>query len=175
VHNTLRASPFLRILTAAAAVIALAAWTPSRREAPTVRIRDFSAETIVAGWAGQPLFGLRTAVPRGSSPVRYHQFWLSASYIVGSAQISKAAAGSRQFPMGGPTADNNNCFADGTCTPNRYYSASVRDDFLRKQKENLAVMFYLDNGTDFTLTVKKDLIDAYLAIVDSVSTANRAK
>jgi hypothetical protein len=49
----------------------------------------------------------------------------------------------------------------------------VPDSVLRANRDSLAVRFYGSAGSELIITVYRDLIDPYLATVDSLSAALR--
>lgn len=135
-----------------------------------IQVRDFPSSPIVEvlAWnASAPAFGLRTWVRRAGAPDRYHRFWVNTDFVGPSGRdVTQAQGLNRPLPVSYAT-DTQNCL-EGTCTPGSTLGARFLDGLLRGSKEDVAVKFITSGGTDFTVTLRRNLVDSYLAAVDSV-------
>jgi hypothetical protein len=135
------------------------------RDVPTAPIVE-----IVAWNAATPAYGLRTWVRRsGGVQDRYHRIWVSRDANPGSAEVTKAQGLDRPLPVTS-TTDTENCL-NGKCSPGTTIGARMPDGALRSSKDDVAVKFIRDSGGDFSITLRRGLVDAYLVTVDSVVTA----
>lgn len=162
-------------VVAAAAALAVAARSGDTRPAPqggpVVQVRDFpnaSIVDIVAWDAMNPQFGLRTFVRRNGTPDRYHRFWLTADFA-GARDATTAQGFSRTLQVNIQN-DNQNCW-NGKCTPTTTVGARVNDNWMRDAKGDAEVKFISSSGYEIPLSVKRGVVDAYLAAIDSVSKA----
>ncbi len=171
--------PHLRAVAIIAALgaIALCARPMAGRPVPpqggaVVQIRDFPAASIVeiVAWdVMSPAYGIRTWVRRnGGVPDRYHRFWVNSDYT-GARDVVSVSGLNRPMQLSNAT-DNQNCF-NGKCSPTSTIGARVPDGALRASKEDLAVKFVTNSGSEINLAARRSLVDAYLAAVDSVSKA----
>ena len=72
--------------------------------------------------------------------------------------------------------DRDACYAKAdVCSPPETFGAWVPDALLKANRDSLPVTFQSYNGNELHLTLHRDLIHAYLASVDSTSTALRNK
>ncbi|MEK7240810.1 MAG: hypothetical protein AAB224_09490 [Gemmatimonadota bacterium] len=136
---------------------------------PVIQVRDFPGASIVevVAWnASEPAFGLRTWVRRSGAADRYHRLWVNSDFGPGGRDVAQAQGLKRPLPVTSAT-DAQNCLA-GKCAPNSTFGARLPDGPFRESKEDVAVKFITGGGSDFTFTLRRGLIDAYLATVDSV-------
>jgi hypothetical protein len=96
----------------------------------------------------------------------YYEPWVRSLYF--------AAAPPRQFQMTGVSRDAYACYF-GKCSPFETIGVRIPDEFLREIRDSVAVTLYGRGGRELTITVRRDLIDAYLAAVDSVSAELRKR
>jgi hypothetical protein len=76
----------------------------------------------------------------------------------------------------GVTHDDRACYYDvHTCTPFEAFDLRLPDEMLRGNRDSIAVRLYGPGGTEVIVTVRRNLIDPYLAKVDSVSAALSAR
>ncbi len=141
---------------------------------PVVQVRDVPTAPIVEilAWnAAEPSFGLRSWVRRGGSADRYHRFWVAKDVVPSSGDISSAQSLNRplQTSLAG---DTQNCL-NGVCTPSQTFGARFLDNVIRSSKEDLPVKFFTGGGSDYTFTLRRPVVEAYLAAVDSVVAAQK--
>jgi hypothetical protein len=77
--------------------------------------------------------------------------------------------------MTGITRDRRSCWNFPVCSPPETYAARIPDELLRAHRDSVRVKFYSLNGREMIVTMYRDVIDKYLATVDSVSTALRRR
>lgn len=157
-----------RTIPPAAALAGTASSAPSQGGA-IIQVRDFPSAPIVEIVAWSPLapaYGVRTLVRRSGAPDRYHRLWVSTDFGPSGRDVAQAQGLSRPLPVSYAT-DTQNCL-DGKCTPGSTFGARLPDAQLRASKEDLAVKFITGGGTDFTVTMRRALVDSYLTTVDSV-------
>ncbi|MCX5761749.1 MAG: hypothetical protein NTW72_09650 [Gemmatimonadetes bacterium] len=169
--------PVLRASVVALALIAigtLAAAGPLRAQSPSgtiIQVRDLPGSPIVwvVAWnAAEPAFGLSTSVRRFGAPDRYHRLWVSLDWP-GGRDVAKAQGFNRPLPVS-TTTETQNCF-NGTCTPSATFGARLTDGPFRATQDDVPVKFVRGSGDEFTITLRRRLIDAYLGTVDSVAAA----
>ena len=168
-------------------------------EPPIVQVREFPHSSIVSVVAWSPdesAYGLRAGISRqGSSLIRDHRLSLSTyrlgrnsvpdrrTYLTPVSLSSRSAPGgvaetatpARQLvKVAGIFRDDRACFYDvETCTPFETIEVRLPDEMLRANRDSVAVRLYGRGGTEMIITVRREIIDAYLAKVDSVSAALR--
>lgn len=136
-----------------------------------VQVRDFPAASVVeiVAWnAMEPTYGIRTWVRRNGATDRYHRLWVSVD-VPNGRDVSNAQGFNRPLPVTTAT-DAQNCF-NGKCSPTSTFGARIPDGPFRASKEEVPVKFITGSGAEITMTLRRSLIDAYLATVDSVATA----
>ena len=165
-----RTLPFV----AAAAALAIVSRSGNSRPAPqggaVVQVRDFpnsSTIDIVAWDAMNPQWGLRTFVKRNNGqPDRYHRFWVNSDYP-GGRDVSTAQGLNRTLQVNTQN-DNQNCY-NGKCTPTSTFGGRINDNWIRDAKGDVDVRFLTSSSSEINLSVKKGVVEAYLAALDSVS------
>jgi len=80
----------------------------------------------------------------------------------------------RVLKMTGTSRDIYACYF-GSCSPFETLGVRIPDELLRANRDSVAVRFYGRGGRELIVTVRRDLIDAYLSSVDSVSAALRRR
>lgn len=166
------------IVLDAAAITASATDTVSAPdEAPTVELRYFSYSPTVAvvAWPGETAgYGLRSSVRRDGSLVRDHRLYVGTLYEPWVRELRIATAPPRQFRILGVSRDTYACYW-GKCSPFETLGVRIPDEFLRASRDSVDVTLYGWGGRELTITLRRDLIDAYLAAVDSVTAALRKR
>jgi hypothetical protein len=76
--------------------------------------------------------------------------------------------------MMGVSRDGFACYF-GKCSPFEVLEVRIPDDFLRSARDSVAVTLSGWGGRQLTLPIRRDLIDAYLTAVDSVSAQLRRR
>jgi hypothetical protein len=115
---------------------------------------------------------LRTSIRRDGSIVRDHNLYVGTYYEPWVRRLYLAAAPPRQFRMLGVSRDAFAC-RFGKCSPFETIGVRIPDAYLRANRDSLPITLRGWDGRDLTITVRRGLIDAYLAAVDSVSAALR--
>jgi hypothetical protein len=145
---------------------------------PIVQVRGYrqsSVVSVVAWDAGESDFGLRTSVSRTGKLVgglRYgdHSLYLSpflARQMGGFAHAAVMPAG--QLLLGtGTRRDSYSCFYGRSCSPMVTVAVRVPDSLLRANRDSLVVTFFPRTLDPWTITLRRELIAAYLQKVDSV-------
>ena len=188
-------NPFSRRLVSAAFLVGFAGCAPpivldtasitpapvdtavAPEEAPTVELRyfSFSPTVSVVAWSGENSdYGLRSWVRRDGSLVRDHRLYVATLYEPWVRGLRLATAAPKQFRMLGVSRDTYACYW-GKCSPFETIGVRIPDEVLRASRDSVAVTLYGWSGRELTITVRRDLIDAYLAAVDSVSAALRKR
>lgn len=147
---------------------------PPLQRGAIVQVRAYpSSSTIeVVAWnPAEPNFGLRTWVRRGGAPDRYHRLWVAMDFNPAGSDVAKAQGLNRPFPVTTAT-DTQNC-VELTCSPDATFGARIPDGPFRDNKENLSVKFITGSDVEINITMRRPLIDAYLAAVDSVIAAQK--
>lgn len=168
---------------------------------PIVEVREFPRSSIVSvvAWSpDEPDFGLNARLLRGDgSLVRDHRLYVS-TYYMGNVPTSDPRVYTRPVTLGRPTRlhgvvqtvtpekqlleatgithDDHACYYDKhTCTPFETFDVRVPDEMLRANRDSVAIRLYGRGGMEMVVTLRRDLIDPYLAKVDSVSASLRNK
>jgi hypothetical protein len=159
-----------------------------------VQVRGYyrSSTVDIVAWApDEPDYGLRASVRRDGELAMDHRFYVSSYYLgvgffyrTGSTLRLGEAFARRRFvemiapheqflELTGISRDIHNCFGWPTCSPFQTRGARIPDSLLRQSRDSLAVRFYDSNGAELILTLRREVIDPYLAAVDSVTAALR--
>ena len=168
---------------------------------PVVEVREFPRSSIVSvvAWSpAEPDFGLNARLLRGDgSLIRDHRLYVS-TYYMGNVPTSDPRVYTKPVSLGRPsrvhgvvqtvtpakklleatgiTRDDRACYYDKhTCTPFETFDVRVPDEMLRANRESVAIRLYGRAGLETIVTLRRDLIDPYLAKVDSVSASLRNK
>lgn len=142
-------------------------------EPATVQVRYFSFSPVVSVVAWSPAeagYGLRAWIRRDGSLIRDHRIYVSTYYEPAVRAYPHAAVPPRKLLMTGIAHDVYACYFGDSCSPFESYGARIPDDLLRASTDSIAVTFYgRRGGPGLTVTVRRELIEAYLEKVDSVS------
>jgi hypothetical protein len=168
---------------------------------PIVEVREFPRSSIVSvvAWSpDEPDFGLNARLRRGDgSLIRDHRLYVS-TYYMGNVPVSDPRIYTRPVVLGKPTRlhgvvetvtpaeqlvevtgithDDHACYYGvHTCTPFETFDVRIPDEMLRANRDSVAIRLYGRGGTEMIVTLRRDLIDPYLAKVDSVSASLRNK
>ena len=182
----------LRALVVAASVAALPACAPAivldppvpspgpqleDAQPPTIELRyfSFSPTVSVVSWpAEENWYGLRASVRRNGSIVRDHRLYVSTYFEPWMRTMYRAAIAPRELKVLGVSRDSYACHF-GRCSPFETFSVRVPDDLLRATRDSVTVTLYGTGNRQLMVTLRRDLIDPYLASVDSVSAALRRR
>lgn len=146
-------------------------------EPPTIEVRyfPFSPTVSVVGWTATDAgYGLRAWLRRDGSLVRDHRLYVSTYYVPQMRSFHLAAVPPRALKMTGTSRDIYACYF-GRCSPFETLGVRIPDELLRANRDSVAVRFYGRGGRELVVTVRRDLIDAYLSSVDSISAALRRR
>jgi hypothetical protein len=157
--------------TSPPAVSVPAAEPEAEPEPPRVQVRhfSFSPEVAVLAWgAADAAYGLRASLDRSGALVRDHRLYVSAYYEPALAAFPRAKLASRPLMVNGIRSDPWACHF-GDCSPPRAFEARIPDDLLRSHRDSAVIRFHADDGRELILRVAPEVVDAYLAAVDSVS------
>jgi len=148
-----------------------------------VRYYDFSPTVSVVAWDGeQSAYGLRAIVRRDGTLVEgEHQLYVSTYYFPDYRAFARAnwhaftrsMELSRPLRFAGVFHDIHQCEGVSNCSPYETFNARIPDEFLKAGHDSLVVKLYSRNGREEILTLHRDVIDAYLEKVASVSEALR--
>jgi hypothetical protein len=163
-------------------------------EAPIVQVRSFphSAVVSVVAWSpDEPEYGLRASLARDGELIRDHQLYVSTDYEnvsispYVSAVYSRASARrnfvettapvERVLLSAGVSRDIDACSGWPKCSPLMIRTVRVPDEFLRSNRDSLAVRFYGREGSELIIAIHRELIDPYLQKFDSVRAVLRKK
>ena len=158
--------------------------TAARAEPPIVQVRQFpsSARVSVVGWTSdETAYGLRAEVSRAGDLVGGyrrgdHRLYLTPVYVSDKGGFSHA-----MLPPGallrrmGVSTDYDACRYGDSCSPRETIGIGIPDSVLRTHRDSLVVLFRRTSASDWTITLRRELIDAYLGAVDSVAATLRRK
>jgi hypothetical protein len=159
------------LLTVAGAAVLIGAVHAPPQGGIIVQVRDFTGAAtvdVVAWTSSDPTFGLRTFVRRAGGPDRYHRLWVNID-VAGVRDVAKAQGFDRPLRVSTET-DAQNCY-NGKCSPTSTVGARMFDEQLRSSKGDVVVKFITPTSSEIDYTLRRALIDAYLATVDSVAKA----
>ena len=155
---------------------------------PIVQVRELPNSPTIAVVAWEPddnAFGLRTELRRDGSLVSDHQLYISTYYDGTIAltrsrllkranwNVAEAVVPTHQVLLStGVSRDQYHCYW-GACSPYELRGIRIRDEMLRSNRDSIAVRLYGRGDRELVVTVRRDLIDAYLSKVDSVAAALR--
>lgn len=151
-----------------------------------VVVRDYwgSPRASVVAWSDDEDWqGLRAAVLRDGTVAYDHTLYLSAYAVPNLAALRQAnwyafsdtAVGGHELQIQGVAADQFNCQGKKGCSPYVTFRARVPDALLRQTHDSLVVKVVNREGFETMIALRGDLIASYLATVDSVSAARKAK
>jgi len=151
---------------------------------PVIQVRDYpaAASVSVVGWSPEETaYGLHARVARdGTVEGGYrrgdHRLYLSTIYVTHMGGFLHAVAPSgKMLPRGGVIRDVHACDGGDECAPRETIGVSIPDELLRANSDSLVVKFYATPAREWNVTLRRDLIDAYLQAVDSVAASRRVR
>jgi hypothetical protein len=178
---------------ATTAVTASSATPADSAPPPIVQVRDFSHSALVDVIAWSPdesEYGLRSSLLRDGTLVHgehelfvstYYESvrispYLNASYSRSNGRrntVMTTAPEAHLLLSAGVRRDPQACIEWPICSPLTIQAVRVPDELLRANRDSFAVRFYGRANSALIVSVYRDLIDAYLRKVDSVSAALR--
>ncbi len=143
---------------------------------PIVQVRDSwrSADVGVFAWDEEDAgVGLSTAVTRwgelvGGNRFGDHRLYMSPLYSQDNGGFKYATVGTRRLLRLAAKRDSYACFYGKNCSPSVSYGVRIPDDLLRANRDSLVVTFHPAVYEPWTITLRAELITAYLSRVDSV-------
>lgn len=147
-------------------------------ERATVQVRYFSFSPTISIVAWSPTeagYGLRAWIRRDGSLIRDHRLYVSTYSDPALRAFSRAVVPPSVLLMTGISPDVYACYFSRRCSPSETFGARIPDEVLRAHRDSLVVTFYGGGGREFMITVRRDLIDAYLAAVDAISAELRSR
>jgi len=155
-----------------------AALAAQARDSVTVQVRDYPGSptvSVVAWNIDEDGFGLRGTLRRSDGTLVYgHRFYISTYFEPAMRSYHLATTSSMGLEILGVSRDSYACFY-GRCSPMQAIGVRVPDDVLRANRDSLPIRFIGRGGRELTVTVYRDVIDAYLAKVDSLAAAIRVR
>lgn len=149
---------------------------------PVVQVREFwrsSVVSVVAWDADDAAFGLRSSVSRtgelvGGPRFGDHRLYMTPLYAQDMGGFKYASVTLRELLLGaGAQRDPYSCFYGRECSPMVTVGVSLPDSLLRANQDSLVVTFFPTVRKPWTITLRRELIAAYLQKVDSVAAAQR--
>jgi hypothetical protein len=150
---------------------------------PIHQVRDYpgaSIVTVVAWSPGEPWFGLRGHVNRSGELVGAHRIG-DHRLFVATTDANELGGFTRAsivpVPPGpvllhtGPATDPEACNRTAVCAPSSIYTIQIPDALLRARRDSLVVTFTGGRYAEWRVSLGRDLVDAYLRVVDSVAVA----
>jgi len=146
--------------------------------APVVQVRTYpyASSVSIVGWSpDDDDVGLRASLRRDGTPygnykVGDHQLYVSAILVQNMGGfIHASVVPGRYLPRAARLRDYDACRYGKECSPQSTVGLSMSDSILRAAPDSLVVRFQRTVGEDWTVTLRHDLIVAYLGVVDSVS------
>lgn len=142
----------------------------------TVQVRDIPntpSIAIVAWTPGSGEYGLRTRIGRdgehlGVSRKGEHRLYLDSKFAENQGGFAHASVNGKVLRSTGSERDMDAC-KFGECSPQTTVGVGVSDEVLRENKDKFVVQLRPRGQRPWEITLRQDLIEAYLAAVDSVS------
>jgi hypothetical protein len=145
---------------------------------PIVQVREFwrSATVSVVAWdKDDAAFGLRTAVTRNGTLVggnRFgdHRLYMTPLLVQNMGGFAHAAVMPKKEVLlaVGTQRDSYSCFYGKQCSPMVTLGIRIPDSLLRANRDSLVVTFFPRVREPWTITLRRELITAYLEKVDLV-------
>ena len=144
---------------------------------PVVQVREFwrsSVVDVVAWDTDDADFGLRASVSRtgtlvGGRKFGDHRLFMTPFFAYNNGGFKYAAVTmGRPLLAARPQRDPYSCFYGKRCSPMVTVGVGVPDSLLRANRDSLVVTFLPRVDEPWTITLRRELITAYLTKVDSV-------
>jgi len=144
---------------------------------PVVQVRDFPHASVASVFAWEPddaQMGLSTSVTRtgklvGGLRAGDHQLYIDViqARLMGGFKYA-TVAGDYLLLRTKARRDSEACFYGRVCTPMISVGVRIPDSLLRANRDSLVVTFHPVAMQPWTVTLRPELITAYLQRVDSV-------
>ncbi|MGH7520947.1 MAG: hypothetical protein ACREMI_06685 [Gemmatimonadales bacterium] len=144
----------------------------------TIEVRYYahSPTVTIVGWdAGDAGYGLRAWLRRDGSLIEDHRLYVGTYYPRRRPVFTRAMASSRPVRLTGVSRDVHACVGGKPCSPLETFGALISDELLRSNLDSIPVTFYDRGERVLVITLRRDLIDAYLGRLDSVVAVMRKK
>lgn len=151
---------------------------------PVIQVRRFPSASVVSvlGWdENEPFYGLRAEVNQAGDrvgPFRRGDHWLylNTTLVENMGRYLRATADHDiLLPSRGMRRDEFACNLSDACAPATTVAVRMPDSLLRAAKDSVVVTFYSPSHDDWTVSLPRELISRYLAVVDSVSASRRRR
>lgn len=159
------------------ALICAAVLAATAAASNVIQVRDVpNANTVsVLAWSvGESNFGIRTRIGRdgkivGEGRAGDHRLYVDAAVADAKGGFTRAVVPpSTNLRLLNKEKDTDAC-RFGACSPMEAYGVNLADKLLRESKGDIVVQFRPSTGDNWEYTLRRDLISAYLATVDSVA------
>jgi len=147
---------------------------------PILQVRDDPKSPFVGilAWdANQPEFGLRTRVDRngkhlGEGRAGEHRLFINTAHVEANGAFNTAVAHTGKVLRKEATVrDVDACRFNNVCAPQSTLGLAIADDVLRANRDSFVVTLRVPASRPWTVRLDKNVIEAYLNTVDSVSAA----
>lgn len=150
--------------------------TPAQPVTIEVRYYAHSPTVTIVGWdATESAYGLRAWLRRDGSLIIGHRLYVSTYYTAATPAFTRAATPTRPLQLTGISHDVYSCVGGPPCSPPETFGAFIPDAVLRSDRDSLAVTFYDRANPKLPITIHRNVIDAYLGVLDSVVAVMRRK
>ena len=176
-------SPFGRHAAPVAPAVQPSTGNDTTPPPPIVQVRDYwrAASVSVLAWDEYDRgFGLRTSIDRrgilhGGLRSGDHRLYVDAVYAWTMGGFTHAAIMPDTLLLStGGQRDLYACFYNHKqCSPMFTIGVRIADSLLRAHRDSLVVTFVRRNELPWTITLRRDLITAYLRAVDSIVAERR--
>ena len=159
-----------------------AASDPDAVQQPVVQVREFWRSSVIAvvAWdVDDAAVGLRSSVSRtgelvGGLRLGDHRLYMTPLYARDMGGFKYASVTLGELLLGaGAHRDLYSCYYGKDCSPMVTVGVGIPDSLLRANRDSLVVTFFPAVRKPWTLTLRRELIAAYLQKVDSVAAALR--
>lgn len=167
---SMRRSPHITRYVAPLTVTALPDQVEPEPTAVEVRNFPYRPHVEVVSWTTTDWeFGLRAVLRRDGALVRDHRLYVSTYALAVRPRFSRAFTDEHPLVLIGLSRDDHACDGGTSCIPVETFGARIPDADLRAGNDKVTVKFISRQGNELQVTLYRDLIDAYLVAVDSVS------
>lgn len=145
---------------------------------PIVQVREYSASSMVSviGWTSdEPAYGLRAYLRRhggelvGDYRRGDHRLYMSTTLVRYMGGFDHVRVPNKGLALSGRGLDDYACFHGDRCSPVQTIWVAIPDSVLRLNRDSLVVTFHPRTAHDWSITLRRELIDPYLGAVDSVA------
>ena len=144
----------------------------------TIEVRYYahSPTVTIVGWdATESAYGLRAWLRRNGSLIIGHRLYVSTYFTAAAPAFTYAVTPTRPLQLTGRAHDVYACVGGSPCSPPETFGAYIPDPVLRSERDSLAVTFYDPAHRKLVITVRRNVIDSYLRVLDSVVAVMRRR